>query len=122
MKLEQIRPFIGSYVCIQFLEHWHAIRYSGQSQGDKHIAIEALQDTGSGSMLQAQPITTRVLGPVVLAEVVRGVPGEPEIRSLVIRTPGPDGSEIEIACDPENIAFVSRVVRPPAAESPIVKP
>src|SRR5690242_7018744 len=123
MKLEQLRTFFGKPVTLQFLEHWHALRYGGSAPGDDqiHFCIPAMEHVGPEGSTGAdaslvQPMTTRMLGPVILGEAVLGKDGVHTGAVLMIRTPGPDGSELQISCDPENIAFVGLCIRPPSAE------
>lgn len=118
MKYNQLEPFFGKLVTLQLAreKEWIAMGWHGSSpQGEVcHVAVQVVPDE------QGKPVRVPVgpldlIGPCML---------EGQDGAILITQAGPDGSKLQILCDPEVVLYATRCVdKPKTTESPrIVTP
>lgn len=121
MKYDQLVPFFGKIVTLQLArdKEWIAMGWHGTSpQGEVcHIATQIVSDE------QGKPVRVPVgpldlIGPCMIEGVVD------RNGAILITQAGPDGSKLQILCDPEVVLYATSCVeKPKTAESPrIVTP
>ena len=116
MKYEQLLPLFGKLVTLQLAREreWVAMGWHGSSpQGEIcHVAIQMVADE-QGKPVRAPVGPLDLIGPCTM---------DGNNGALVITQAGPDGSKLEIVCDPEVVLYATRCVSKPAEPSRIALP